>query len=151
MKQLKWIFLFGLLCLTFCAQAAVTPVGYYQTIDDETGKPKAIVQIGLTGNSTLYGRIVKLYPREGLAPNPLCIACKGSLHNQPIIGMVILQGLKQNKSNPLQWEGGRIIDPKTGKQYNCYLEIQDNGRKLKLRGYIGFSIIGRTQMWLRVK
>ena len=59
--------------------------------------------------------------------------------------MVIVKDLKiVDKS----WEDGTILDPKSGKTYSCYITFEDENT-LKVRGYIGFSLLGRTQKWIR--
>ncbi|MDR3478682.1 MAG: DUF2147 domain-containing protein [Gammaproteobacteria bacterium] len=124
-----------------------SPVGYWKTIDDVTGKPKSIMQISEQSDGSLNGRIVKIWPKPGKDINEVCEACEGEKHNQRIVGMVILTGLKQGET---QWEGGEILDPSTGKTYHCNMRVVDNGAKLNVHGYIGFSLLGRTQTWLRV-
>jgi uncharacterized protein (DUF2147 family) len=125
----------------------LSPVGYWKTIDDVTGKPKSVLQITQQSDGSLSGRIVKIWPKPGKDENEVCEACKGDKHNQRIVGMVIMTGLKQGDT---QWEGGEILDPSNGKTYNCNIRVVDNGAKLNVRGYIGFSLLGRTQTWLRV-
>ena len=63
--------------------------------------------------------------------------------------MEILWGMKKKKDD--EWKGGEILDPKNGKTYSCRLRLKDDGKKLEVRGYIGFSLFGRSQMWLREK
>src|SRR5436190_4651967 len=83
--------------------AASNAIGYWKTIDDVTGKPKAIVQIWQTSDQTLSGRILKIWPRPGYDQNELCQACRGANHNQRIVGMVILNGLQQSKDDANRW------------------------------------------------
>lgn len=128
--------------------AANSPVGFWKTIDDVSGQPKAIVQISSSG-ATLYGRILKIFPRPGHDQNEVCKACKGSRHNQRIVGMVIMEGLTQDKNSPYEWTGGRILDPENGKTYKCNIKLV-GGSRLNVRGYIGVSMFGRTQTWIRV-
>ena len=128
------------------AQAAVdtsSPVGVWKTIDDETGKAKSLVEITETGGQ-LHGRIIKLFNPS--KPNPTCEKCDGDKKDQPITGMEILWGLKKDGG---EWNGGQVLDPQKGKTYNAKVSLSDNGSKLNLRGFIGFSLIGRTQTWLR--
>lgn len=127
----------------------ISPVGYWKTIDDVTGKPKSILHIYLSGD-VLYGQVVKIFPRPGHDQNETCDACKGALHNQRIVGLVVMEGLKQNASRPDEWNGGHILDPLNGKNYRCYIKVTDNGNKLNVRGYIGITLLGRTQTWIRV-
>ncbi len=124
---------------------ANTPVGHWRTIDDKTGKVKSVVEIYETSNGTLAGKVLKvLHSDKG--PNPVCDACKGDNHNKPVEGMVITWGLKQNGST---WDGGKILDPNNGKVYSAKLTPTEGGKKLQVRGYMGFSLLGRSQTWLR--
>ncbi len=125
--------------------AAPTPVGVWKTVDDATGKPKSLVTIWEQGG-ILYGKIDKILDPEPDNPEQKCIHCEGSLKNKPLVGLQILSGLKKDGD---QWSGGRILDPDNGKTYKCYINVQDGGKKLKVRGFIGFSLIGRTQYWQR--
>ena len=62
--------------------------------------------------------------------------------------MSILYGLKQENNN--QWNKGEILDPENGKTYHCLLRLMENGEKLKVRGYVGVPLLGRSQTWIRV-
>lgn len=124
-----------------------TPVGYWKTIDDVTGKPKSIVKIWETPSHLLVGQVIKIFPTPGKTPHLVCAACTGNNHNQPIVGMIIITGLKAHEH---QWNNGKILDPHNGKTYNCSAKIADNGKKLDVRGYIGLPILGRSQTWERV-
>lgn len=126
------------------------PTGFWQTIDDVTGQPKAIVEITRTANNNIMGRIIKIYPRPGQSQNELCIACRGKQHNARIVGMVIMENLAQNRNNFSEWNGGQILDPKNGKTYTCNIRLLENGQKLNVRGFIGLPLFGRTQTWHRV-
>jgi uncharacterized protein (DUF2147 family) len=133
-----------LLPITAWAQQA-TPVGRWRSIDDATGKAKAVIDIQEAGDGTLSARIVQVLDTKD-GPNPLCTACEGKRHNQPIVGMAIAWGLKaQGKA----WGGGRILDPENGKEYAVKMTPVDAGRKLEVRGFIGVALLGRTQVWLR--
>lgn len=131
------------------ADFASSPVGIWKTIDDVTGKPKAIVKVWESRDKRLYGKILKVFPRPGLDINAVCKACKGKQHNQPLTGLTFLESLKKNKSNNIEWSGGKILDPKNGKSYHCSLQMADNGQKLNVRGYLGLPLFGRTQTWVR--
>ena len=78
----------------------------------------------------------------------VCEKCTGDKKNQPIEGMTILWDMEKDDSNT--WEDGVIFDPKKGKEYSCILTLKDNNT-LDVRGYVGFSLIGRTQTWYRVQ
>ena len=60
--------------------------------------------------------------------------------------MVILSGMKQKGDS---WEGGKILDPASGKIYSAKVTTIDGGRKLEVRGFMGFSLLGKTQVWTR--
>lgn len=120
-------------------------VGRWKTIDDETGQPKSIVEIFRDGDE-IKGKIVELInPKE---PNPKCDKCPGDRKDQPIVGLHILSGLKESEAG-VEWSGGQILDPNNGKTYKCRLRLKESDQKLEVRGFIGFSLIGRSQLWLR--
>lgn len=127
-----------------------TPIGLWKTIDDVTGRPKAIVEIWETPEKTLYGRILKVFQQPGRIQNEVCNACEGERHNKRIVGMTIMENLKRSKGNANEWENGKILDPKNGKTYNCLIRLTEGGKKLNARGYIGMPLFGRTQTWVRV-
>ena len=122
-----------------------TPVGKWRTIDDKTGKVKSIVEIYQATNGTLAGKVLQVLDSDK-GPNPLCDKCKGARHNQPVTGMVIAWGLQHEGDT---WDDGRIVDPHNGKEYSAKMTPIDGGRKLEVRGYMGFSLLGRTQTWIR--
>lgn len=127
------------------AFAQSSPLGRWRSIDDATGKPKAVIEIADAGNGTLSARIVKILDLKD-GPNPVCKACKGQRHDQPMVGMVIAWGLKPADG---AWGDGRILDPENGKEYAVKMTPTDGGRRLEVRGFIGFALLGRTQVWQR--
>ncbi len=122
-----------------------SPVGVWKTIDDKTGKARSLVTIW-EHKGKIYGKVSKLFDPE--EPNPKCDKCEGALKNKPVVGMTILRGLEKDDD---EWTGGTILDPESGSVYKCYVEVVNGGKKLKVRGYIGISLVGRTQHWVRVK
>ena len=122
-----------------------SPVGLWKTIDDSTGKPRGLVRLTQV-NGAYQGRIEKFFPKPGEDQNPRCDKCDGARHGQPILGMTILWGLTQQGE---EYQGGEILDPESGKVYRVKVKIEDEGQKLLVRGFIGFSLLGRTQVWLR--
>jgi|SRR6516162_2690035 uncharacterized protein (DUF2147 family) len=125
--------------------AESTPVGRWKTIDDVTGKVNSIVVIW-EENGTLDGEIEKLVDPKPRDPNPRCLRCDGEMKDKPLIGLRILWNLRKDAD---QWSGGKILDPDTGKVYRCDIALEDGGKKLRVHGFIGFSLLGRTQYWLR--
>ena len=136
--------LIGFLATPFC-QAEDSPTGLWKSIDDKTGKPKALIRITETSGE-LNGKIEKLYLDEAAEKNPKCDKCTGPNKDQAIIGMTILFGLKKDGE---EYSGGKILDPGNGKLYSSKLSVVDQNNKLNVRGYIGVPFMGRTQTWLR--
>jgi len=121
-----------------------TPVGTWTTIDDATGKPKSIVQI-TEANGKLEGKVLEVLQSEQ-GPHPVCKACDGERKDKPVEGMVIMWDVEKDGE---VWDGGRILDPKNGKTYKVKLTMMDGGQKLDVHGYIGFALLGRSQVWER--
>lgn len=128
-------------CYTSVALAK-PPVGEWTTIDDKTGKKRSEIYISINNNE-LSGKIIRVYTEKG--DTGVCKACPGKFKNQPIQGLNFLWGLKEDKHGG--WVDGEILDPKSGKIYRAKL-IQ-RGDKLYVRGYVGLSLLGRTQIWVR--
>ncbi|HZP65400.1 MAG TPA: DUF2147 domain-containing protein [Rudaea sp.] len=134
------------LALSTIAAADPAPTGTWKTIDDDTHEPKAIVEIS-EHDGVLSGRIVRLFREPGEEANPRCKECPGERHDQPVLGMTILWNMHRDGD---VWDGGEILDPEEGKTYRCKLHLAPGGEVLEVRGYIGFSLLGRTQLWQRV-
>jgi uncharacterized protein (DUF2147 family) len=120
-----------------------SPVGEWRTIDDTTGTPRSIVEVSLV-DGRLEGKVVKIFLRPG--DTPFCDKCDGTRKGQRVLGMTILWDLKPSGG---KWTDGSILDPDTGNIYSANLRLEDGGKRLHVRGYIGLSIIGRSQDWLR--
>ncbi|MCF6132054.1 DUF2147 domain-containing protein [Flavobacterium wongokense] len=118
--------------------------GKWKTIDDLTGKEKGIVEI-YEYKGKVYGKIIEIF--EADKKHLRCEKCEGEDRNRPILGMNIIKGLKRNDD---VYEGGKIIDPKNGKSYHCKITLEGKD-KLIVRGYIGISLFGRSQTWIRQK
>lgn len=133
----------GFFFLTFTIQSQ-SVTGKWKTIDDETGEAKSVVEI-YEKSGKIYGKVVEILRADH--KNDVCSKCEGSEKNKPILGMVIINGLKKDSK---EYNDGTILDPTNGKKYKCYITLESPD-KLKLRGYVGFSMLGRTQYWTRVK
>lgn len=125
------------------AAAQATPVGDWKTIDDKSGQPKALIRI-VEKDGALSGRIVELYSPS--KPDPVCEKCEGARKDQPITGMEILWGARKDGE---RWTGGHILDPESGTVYRLELRLGEGGNQLQARGYVGVSLLGRTQHWQR--
>lgn len=135
--------IFSFVALLFATLSYAQIEGKWKTIDDETGQAKSIVEIAKKSDGKYYGKVSQLLIKPEHAN---CIDCKDDRKNKPILGMEIIRGLKKDGD---EFSGGTITDPKTGKTYKC--TISRDGEKLNVRGYIGFSFIGRSQTWYLVK
>ena len=124
---------------------STSPIGLWKNIDDASGKPRALIRIA-ESNGTLQGKIEKVFPGPSEDRNPKCEKCEGALKNVPVIGLVILSGLKKDGA---EYTGGKILDPDNGKVYSAKIQMTDAGKKLNVRGYVGVSMLGRSQIWLR--
>ena len=135
----------GFTCIGSAQDTSI--VGKWKTIDDDTGKPKSIVEI-TERDGKYYGKIIDLFRGPDEDPNPVCSDCPEDdpRYNQPVRGMEIVKDMK--KSND-QYSGGTILDPAkgAGKTYTC--KMWREGENLMVRGYIAFFF--RTQTWLPVK
>ncbi len=127
--------------------AQSTPAGEWQTIDDHSGKAVSHVVVKEVGK-TLQGSITRIIDPNKV--NLKCEACEGPLRDAPFIGLTIIQGVGATPTEPLTWEGGHILDPKSGRSYRVRLRLKDEGQTMEVRGYFGSPYFGRTQTWRRV-
>ena len=137
----KTLLIFALLLSVVIHSQSIT--GKWKTIDDETGKERSIVEI-YESEGKIYAKIVKLLEKS--EENKVCENCKGANKNKPLKGLIVIDGLKKDGN---EWNGAKILDPKTGSEYKCYITLEEPN-KLKVRGYLGFALLGRTQYWYRV-
>lgn len=127
------------------AFAQSNPAGIWKTIDDSTGKPRGLVEIS-EKEGVYSGKVIKSFVEDEVK-SKVCDKCTDARKDQPIIGMTILTGLRKSGDN--EWSGGEILDPENGKVYKSKMSLADNGNKLNVRGFIGISLLGRTQTWVR--
>ncbi len=136
----------------FCSSSIIFAqdiTGLWQSIDDKTGAPKGVVKITKDSNEVYTGTINKLTPRVGYTPKEFCVNCPAPYTNKPMIGLGVIQGLK--KVDDSNFTGGKILDPNTGKIYSLKAKLTPNGKQLILRGYLGVSVLGRSQTWIRME
>ena len=122
---------------------AQSPVGVWKTIDDKTGEEKSHIEIYME-KGKLKGKVVKLLRKNA---KQYCDKCSGDRQNKPILGMIVIEDLSKDGDD---YSGGKILDPENGKEYKCTISLESKD-KLTVRGYIGISLIGRSQTWHRVK
>ena len=120
-------------------------VGVWRTVDDKTGKARGLIRI-----SKATGQYVGTIERglgEGDSPDARCTRCTDERHDQPLSGMVILEGL--HRQDDRAYTGGRILDPDTGSTWRCDIHVSPDGKSLVIRGFIGLRLLGRNQTWWR--
>ncbi|NTV45148.1 MAG: DUF2147 domain-containing protein, partial [Chlorobiales bacterium] len=139
------MFLLMFAAVPFAAAQTTQPddiVGKWMNFKDDTHD--GTIEIYKTEKGTYEGKLIwgkRGGRRDSLNPD-------ASLRDRPLIGLVILRNFKYEGEN--DWSGGRIYDPNNGSEYKSYLKLEDDGKDkntLRLRGYIGFSFIGRTAIW----
>lgn len=139
----KTILTFVIFTITLSANAQ-TIFGKWENRDEDTNKVDSVIEV-YEKNGKAYAKIIEITNPD--RKNALCDKCNDHRKNKPILGMDILTGLSKNGK---EWSGGEILDPKKGKIYNCFIELKGKN-KLKVRGYIGLSLFGRTVYWHRQK
>jgi uncharacterized protein (DUF2147 family) len=77
----------------------------------------------------------------------LCEKCEGDQKDAPMIGLTIIKGMKREGHH---YDGGAIMDPRNGSIYHAEMDLSDDGKKLSVRGYLGISLFGQTQVWNRL-
>ena len=142
MKSIFFSLVFSLI-LSVNALSQSKIIGIWKNIDDEDGKEKSHIEI-YEHNGTLRAKVIKLLPA---ATVKTCTKCSGTNKNKDIEGMEILWDLK--KKSDTEYEEGKILNPKNGKIYDCFISLE-SPNKLKVRGYMGISLMGKTQYWHKV-
>ena len=147
MKKMKLALLTGLMLSTSSLFAADDLSGTWRSIDDKTGFSKALIEIKKDCKGVYTGKIIKILPRPGYTPKTHCQDCPAPYKGAPILGLTVLDGMKQK--NTTEYEGGTILDPLSGKIYKSKIKVSNNGKRLRMRGYVGVEVFGRSQTWIR--
>jgi uncharacterized protein (DUF2147 family) len=133
------------LLLCGAAQAQMSPVGLWRSVDDKTGEPRSEVRITDNGG-VLSGKVDKRLSKTA-KPEDVCTECTDDRKGKPLLGLEIIRGAKKADGKDV-WEGGKILDPENGKEYTLRMTPIEGGQKLEVRGSIG--PFGRTQTWTRL-
>lgn len=139
MKVITLLAMFFLMTFSLSAQGII---GIWETIDDVSGDPKSHVEV-YEKDGKFFGKVVKLLPA---AVTTTCDGCPGDMNGKSLLELDIIKDIVPYKD---YYSYGTITDPVGGKQYKC--NITRVGDKLEVRGYVGFSLLGRTQVWNLVK
>lgn len=133
------------LSIASLAMAADTasPSGLWRIVDDRTGQPKGFMRI-YEQDGRFFGRLERtMDPRD---QTKTCTACTDERKNQPLVGLVLMRNLRLEGG---EYVGGDILDPETGSIYRCKFHLEQDGTRLVMRGFLGISLLGRSQTWVR--
>lgn len=129
---------------------SATIEGFWHSIDDKTGEKLSIIEIRKDAKNEYNGTIVYRYPTvPGAKALSHCTQCTGALKNKPILGMQILTGFKDDPNKANAYIDGLIVEPKSGRHYKGKGNLSSDGKRLRMRGYMGVSALGRTVVWIR--
>ncbi|WP_288955649.1 DUF2147 domain-containing protein [uncultured Polaribacter sp.] len=118
--------------------------GKWHSTNEDTGEIDSVIEV-YKKDGKAYAKIIEIKNPD--RKNAVCDLCEGKNNNKPILGLNILTGLEKDDD---EWSGGKILDPRNGKIYKCYIKLEEPN-KLKIRGYIGFALIGKTAYWTRAE
>ncbi|MEO0339374.1 MAG: DUF2147 domain-containing protein [Bacteroidota bacterium] len=146
----KIIFTIAILFIGSFVFSQESILGTWKTIDDNTGKVRSRVEIYKNAQGKVEGKILELFRSPDEEPDPICDECKKSdpRYGKKVRGMVIITKMKIAQDEKTA-TSGKILDPENGNVYGCNLSVLEGGKKLKVRGYLGFAALGRTQYWER--
>lgn len=116
--------------------------GKWHSTNEDTGEVDSVIEV-YKKNGKAFAKVIEI--KNPMRKNAVCDLCSEENKNKPVLGLNILTGLEKNGE---EWSGGKILDPRNGKVYKCYIKLE-NENKLKIRGFIGFSLIGKTAYWTR--
>jgi len=123
-------------------------VGLWEQVDEKTGQAESWFRI-TERNGVYFGQIVKTFPKPGDEPPDkwLCSKCEGAERNSPVLSLQLIKGMQRSG---LKYENGTIMDPRDGSVYRALMELSPDGKHLEVRGYLGISLFGRSQIWNRL-
>jgi uncharacterized protein (DUF2147 family) len=146
---LQTLMMLGVLLLSAAAPlraAEPTAAGLWEQVDDKTGKAESWFKI-VERNGVYEGGIVKIFFKPGEDENWTCDRCEGADRGKPVLGLTMIKGMRRNG---LSYENGTILDPRDGSVYRALMRVSPDGQKLEVRGYLGISLFGQSQVWNRL-
>jgi uncharacterized protein (DUF2147 family) len=126
--------------------AEPSAVGLWEQVDEKSGQAESWFRIS-ERNGVYEGAIVKIFFKPGEDPNWVCDRCEGAERGAPVLGLTLIKGMRRSG---LKYEDGTIMDPRDGSVYRALMQLSPDGRKLEVRGYLGISLFGRSQVWNRL-
>lgn len=145
---IKAIVGFSIACASLTTFAASIE-GYWKSIEERTGEQLSIVEIRKGNDGRYHGKIVYRYPNsQGIALTN-CTKCPAPNTNKPILGLEILSGFREDPDKADAYIDGRVLEPTSGRIYKGKAVVSGEGKRLRMRGYMGVSALGRTVVWIR--
>ena len=145
---IKAIVGFSIACASLTTFAASIE-GYWKSIEERTGEQLSIVEIRKGNDGRYHGKIVYRYPNSHGIALTNCTKCPAPNTNKPILGLEILSGFREDPNKPDSYIDGRVLEPTSGRIYKGKAIVSGEGKRLRMRGYMGVSALGRTVVWLR--
>lgn len=145
---IKAIVGFSIACASLTTFAASIE-GYWKTIEERTGEQLSIVEIRKGNDGRYHGKIVYRYPNSHGIALTNCTKCPAPNTNKPILGLEILSGFREDPNKPDSYIDGRVLEPTSGRIYKGKGVVTGEGKRLRMRGYMGVSALGRTVVWIR--
>jgi uncharacterized protein (DUF2147 family) len=148
LQRLRIALALGLLAAASLPLQAAEPsaVGLWEQVDEKSGKAESWFKI-VDRNGVYEGTIVKIFFKPGEDENWSCDKCEGADRGKPVLGLTLIKGMQRKG---LDYEDGTIMDPRDGSVYRALMHLSEDGQKLEVRGYLGFSLFGRSQVWNRL-
>jgi uncharacterized protein (DUF2147 family) len=129
------------------AYADTTAAGVWEQVNEKTGEAQSTITISKAGD-VYVGRITTIFLKPGNPAEPICAKCSGADKGRPMKGLQIINGMKESG---LDYSDGTILDPESGTVYSATMQLSPDGRHLTVRGYVGISAFGRSQVWNRIR